>query len=143
MAKTKASAAIPSSREFSRLAEDINRRRSEPGNFARGRVKKMGDVVSQLLARRGYAQETTATEIVAAWQTAAGESIARQTRVGLVRRGTLDVVVANSVVSQELTFRKMQLIADLARHLPEHKIKNIRFRTGNLGGSQESGDGSM
>ena len=133
MAKSKAGAAIEASGEFSRLVDDINRRRTEPGNFARGRAKRLGDVVSQLLARRGYAQETASADIAAAWREAVDASMAAQTRLGAVRRGTLDVIVANSAVSQELTFRKTQLVAELARRLPEHKIKNIRFRTGSVG----------
>lgn len=133
MAKSKASASIQASGEFSRLVDDINRRRAEPGNFSRGRSKRIGDVISQLLARRGYAQETTSAEVATAWREAVGDAVATFTRIGAIRRGTLDVVVANSAVSQELTFRKAQLVADLARRLPEHKIKNVRFRTGNVG----------
>ncbi len=133
MAKNKASESIQASGEISRLVGDINRRRGEPGNFSRGKTKRMGDVVSQLLARRGYAQETTSADIAAAWREAVGEATATYTRIGAVRRGVLDVVVANSAVSQELTFRKAQLIVQLAKRLPEHKIKNIRFRTGSVG----------
>jgi predicted nucleic acid-binding Zn ribbon protein len=140
MAKVTASSSIQESGEFSRLVDDINRRRSEPGNFARGRSKRIGDVVSQLLARRGYAQETTSADVATAWREAVGAAAATYTRIGAIRRGTLEVVVANSAISQELTFRKTQLVAELARRLPEHKIKNLRFRTGNVGGIQESGD---
>lgn len=133
MAKAKVDASMLGGGEFSRLVEDIHRRRMEPGNYSRGTAKRMGDVVSQLLARRGYAQETTAADVAAAWNAVVGDDAARQTRVGSIRRGTLEVVVANSAVSQELTFRKTQMVAELARRLPEHKIKSIRFRTGNVG----------
>ncbi len=134
MAKTKSNLRQPASAELSRLIDDIERTRSDQHYVPRARPKKMGDVVAQLLARRGYAQETTAADVVAAWRSAAGEKVASQTRVGAIRRGTLEVTVANSAVSQELTFRKTQLVADLVRALPEHKIKSIRFRTGNVGG---------
>jgi predicted nucleic acid-binding Zn ribbon protein len=133
MTNRKPASTIDTSSEFSRLVDDINRRRSEPGNFPRGRSKRIGDVVSQLLARRGYAQETTSADVAAAWSKAVGEAAATYTRIGAIRRGTLEVVVANSAMSQELTFRKTQLVAELDRQLPEHKIKNLRFRTGNVG----------
>ena len=128
MAKTRSQPTL----ELSRLIDDIDRTRGDQRYVPRAKPKKMGDLVAQLLARRGYAQETTAADITAAWQAAAGEQLARQTRVGMVRRGTLEVVVGNSAVSQELTFRKTQLLADLIARLPDHQIKNIRFRTGNV-----------
>jgi predicted nucleic acid-binding Zn ribbon protein len=133
MTNRKPASMIETSGEFSRLLDDIKRRRAEPGNFASGRSKRIGDIVSQLLARRGYAQEATSADIAAAWREAVGEMAAKCTRIGAIRRGTLEVVVANSAISQELTFRKTQLVAELARRLPEHKIKNLRFRTGNVG----------
>jgi predicted nucleic acid-binding Zn ribbon protein len=133
MAKTKPTLRTQPTAELSRLIDDIDRTRSDQRYVPRARPKKMGDLVAQLLARRGYAQETIAADLSAAWTAAAGESVARLTRVGAVRRGTLEVIVANSAVSQELTFRKTQLLAGLTARLPEHEIKNIRFRTGNVG----------
>ncbi|MEX2186245.1 MAG: DUF721 domain-containing protein [Pirellulales bacterium] len=132
MAKTKAAAKHLLTPELSRVIDDIERARGNQRYKPRARPKKIGDVVSQLLARRGYAQQATSTELADAWKQAAGEAVAGQTRVGAVRRGTLDVVVANSAVSQELTFRKTQLVAELARRLPDHHITKVRFRTGNV-----------
>lgn len=132
MANSKAGISVEASGESSRLVDDINRRRMEPGNFSRGRVKHMREPISQLFARNGYAQATTSADIAGAWHDAVGETMASQSRVGKVRRGVLEVVVANSAVSQELTFRKVELAAELARRLPDHKIKSIRFRTGNV-----------
>lgn len=133
MAKTKSTLRTQPTAELSRLIDDIERTRSDQRDIPRARPKKMGDLVAQLLARRGYAQQTIAADLAAAWLAAVGEQIASQTRVGTVRRGTLEVVVANSAISQELTFRKTQLLTDLTARLSEHEIKNIRFRTGNVG----------
>jgi hypothetical protein len=42
----------------------------------------------------------------------------------------LEVFVANSVVLQELTFRKADLLRKLAEKLPQFKIRDLRFRSG-------------
>ncbi len=68
-----------------------------------------------------------------AWQEAAGELAAQYTRVGQIRRGKLEVIVAHSVLVQELTFQKPDLLAKLARLLPDEKITDLRFRIGAVG----------
>lgn len=90
----------------------------------------IGDILSQIMARRGLARVQSGEAFAAAWKEAAGEAIAAYTRAGLVRRGVLEVKVANSVLVQELTFRKAALVADLARLLPDERIADVRFRVG-------------
>src|SRR5262245_49670685 len=90
------------------------------GDFRRRRVRipppqAMGDVMSQLLARRGYAQVQSAALCESAWQTAVGEKLAPHTRPGNVRRGVLEVLVATSSVLQELAFLKAKVIKQLAQ----------------------------
>jgi predicted nucleic acid-binding Zn ribbon protein len=102
----------------------------KPRPAGRGRPQKMGDVLAELMARRGYAREQTAANYETAWRQAAGEMLARHTRVGLVRRGALDVTVANSVVLQELTFQKQAILGQLSRLLPDERIDKLRLRVG-------------
>jgi predicted nucleic acid-binding Zn ribbon protein len=92
--------------------------------------KPMGDVMSQLLARRGYAQVQTAASCEAAWRTAVGDKLAAQTRPGNIRRGVLEVLVGNSSVLQELAFLKSKVIKQLAQLAPDQKIRDVRFRVG-------------
>jgi len=87
-------------------------------------------VLSQLIARRGYAREQSAAAIQTAWQQALGDQFASSTRAGAVRRGTLEVIVPNNLVAQELGFRKEDLIQKLARLAPDQQVGNIRFRVG-------------
>ena len=94
--------------------------------------KPMRDVLSQLLARRGYAQIQTAATCEAAWREAVGEKLAGHTRPGNVRRGVLEVLVRNSSVLQELSFLKTKALKTLNQLVPEHKIKSLRFRVGPL-----------
>ena len=70
--------------------------------------------------------------LAAAWSDAAGPLMAKYTRVGQVRRNTLEVLVANSTLLQELGFQKQGLLDSLAQLLPDEKIENLRFRVGNV-----------
>jgi predicted nucleic acid-binding Zn ribbon protein len=92
--------------------------------------QRIGNVISQVLARRGYAQVQTSGELAVAWSEVAGPLAGRATRVGSCRRGTLEIVVANSAVMQELNFHKQELINQLIARVPGHKIRAIRFRAG-------------
>jgi len=98
-------------------------------------MKKRGpvpiaDILSELHARRGIGR-VRATEVFdQAWREAAGELIAAHTRVGHVRRGRLEVIVANSTLVQELTFQKSDIIKRLNQQVPDARIADLRFRVG-------------
>ena len=84
------------------------------------------------MSRRGYARVQSAAAYDTAWREAAGPLTAQYTRVGQLRRGTLEVVVANSTLVQELGFQKQALLKNLAGLLPAEGIENLRFRVGNI-----------
>ncbi|MHB1033945.1 MAG: DUF721 domain-containing protein [Pirellulales bacterium] len=92
--------------------------------------QRIADVLAELIARRGLGKVQTAEELAEAWRKASGELASRYTRVGSIRGGTLEVVVANSALVQELTFQKPVLVQELKRLLPEKRIENLRFRVG-------------
>jgi len=116
--------------EFEEL-EDLERRRASHQRwFNARRPKQIGNVIAQLVQRKGYAQVRAAGERDTAWQEVAGEQFAPSTRVAGIRRGVFEVLVANSLMMQELTFRKEALLAGLQEKLPEAKIKQLRFRLG-------------
>ena len=94
------------------------------------RPELIGDVLAQLMARRGFTRVRSAAACAAAWREAAGEMAARYTRVGGLRRKKLEVTVANSTLVQELSFRKPALLAAMARLLPDERIEDLRFRVG-------------
>lgn len=95
-----------------------------------GRPQPLKEVLAELVLRRGYAREQSAEACDAAWKTAAGEFFAGHTRCGLLKRGVLEVFVANSIVLQEITFRKAVVLAEMARLLPDAKIRDLKFRVG-------------
>jgi predicted nucleic acid-binding Zn ribbon protein len=96
----------------------------------RNRPVSIADVLAELMARKGFARVQSAQAYEAAWVEAAGEMMAEYTRVGSVRRGVLEVIVANSTLLQELVFQKQTLVVSLNEQLPDEGIRDLRFRVG-------------
>jgi predicted nucleic acid-binding Zn ribbon protein len=105
------------------------REREKRREFAR-RPKRIGDVVAELITTRGYGRIESGRQFDAAWAAAAGELLARSSRAGRLRRGKLEVLVANSTIMQELSFQKHEILARLRQELPDAKIHDIRFHLG-------------
>ncbi len=95
-----------------------------------GSPKPIGNILAQLMARRGYARVESAGLSAEAWRQAAGEQLAALSRPGQVRRGVLEVLVTSSTLVQELGFQKQQLLKRLHELLPDEKIGDLRFRVG-------------
>ena len=113
--------------------QDLERRRASHQRwFKARRPKQIGNVIAQLVQRKGYAQVRAAGERDEAWQKSAGEQLAASTRVAGIRRGVFEVLVTNSLMMQELTFRKEELLTALQDKLPDEGIKQLRFRLGSM-----------
>jgi predicted nucleic acid-binding Zn ribbon protein len=94
--------------------------------------QRLANVLAELMARRGYGRVQGTEAYEAAWRQAAGPLATQYTRVGQLRRGSLEVLVANSTLMQELTFQKVALVKKLAELLPEEGIRSLRFRVGTI-----------
>lgn len=94
--------------------------------------QKISNILADLMARRGFARVQSTEAYEEAWRDAAGPLAAKYTQVGALKRGTLEVVVANSTLVQELTFQKDAILHKLAAQLPDEKIRNLRFRVGTI-----------
>ena len=94
------------------------------------RPQPIAEILADLIARRGYAREQSGAALAAAWRQAVGEFLAGHTRCGGVRRGALEVAVANSTLVQEIAYRKHELIRQLAQLLPDERIVDLRLRVG-------------
>ncbi len=99
--------------------------------------QRIGDVLSELMARRGFARVQSASAFEEAWRETAGSLAERYTRVGQLRGGVLEVVVANSTLVQELTLDTPRLIATMRERLPEQQIRDFRFRVGPVSRAQK------
>jgi hypothetical protein len=93
--------------------------------------RQIGDVLAQLIARRGYARQQSTAALQSAWEQVAGE-FATVTRAGNLSRGTLEILVSNNLLAQELGFQTDELIARLQKLFPASKINKLRFRVGSI-----------
>jgi predicted nucleic acid-binding Zn ribbon protein len=87
-------------------------------------------VLAQLITARGYGRIQADADFTATWQKAAGETLAQYSIPGRLKRGVLEVIASNSMVVQELTFQKQQILDVLRDQCPDAKIRNVKFRIG-------------
>ena len=93
--------------------------------------KPVADILNDLFAARGFSRLRALKELEDVWNEAVGEPGCRQTRLGEVRRGILNVTVAHSALLEELSvFQKPALLAALRENAPGTVIHDIRFRVG-------------
>lgn len=112
--------ADPTMRDLVDDYERMSKRPPEP--------QRIGSIVSGLLARRGYGQMAAAEELETTWRELVGAALAAHTQLGKVQRGVLQVATDSSAASQELTFQKTRLVTELARRIPQAKIRDLRIR---------------
>jgi hypothetical protein len=95
--------------------------------------RALSDILGELFTVRGYGRLRARQELEEAWNAAVGEPFCRQTQLGEVRRGVLNVTVAHSTLLEELAaFRKADLLAALRSGAPATAIQDIRFRVGTV-----------
>jgi hypothetical protein len=100
-------------------------------NASRRGPRSLAEVLGDLFTVRGYGRLLARQELEDAWNATLGEPYSRQTRLGEVRRGVLNVTVAHSTLLEELAaFRKSALLQALRACVPAMTIHDIRFRVG-------------
>jgi predicted nucleic acid-binding Zn ribbon protein len=110
----------------------VARRTAHQRRFFARRPKKIVDVLAELIAKRGYTRFQANEQLETVWRQASGLRLAEYSRPLGVRGGSLDVLVANSTVMQELNFQRKQILGELQRQLPDAQIRKIKFRVGLL-----------
>ncbi|TWT92678.1 DUF721 domain-containing protein [Stieleria varia] len=91
-------------------------------------IQKIGALVNQLLARRGYAAIEVNEQLHAAIASAVPGELGDQIIVGRISRGVLQVFATDSVVLQEITFQKRAILKRIQKELPQSQITDLRFR---------------
>jgi len=120
-----------------KLSDLSKRSEKERARFYARRPKRAGDVVAAVIAKHGYAAVKGADQIRDGWAKAAEEvlgdaAIAGMTAAGALKRGVLEVIVANHVVMQEINFHRPGLLAAAQAALPDAKITGLRFKVGRI-----------
>ncbi len=111
--------------------DDAARLVQQRQRYRRGATQAV-NVINKLLARKGYAQTQSISELESVWQTMVGERWKDKTQPGNVNRGVFEVTVASSVISHHLSMNKKKLLAELKDKLPQNNINDIRFRVGKI-----------
>jgi Dna[CI] antecedent, DciA len=94
-------------------------------------IRSLSDILCELIAKRGYGRLLAREMLENAWNTAIGRTYYRQTQVGEIRRGVLNVTVAHSSLLEELAaFRKAMLLAALQSSDLGKEIRDIQFQVG-------------
>jgi Dna[CI] antecedent, DciA len=100
-------------------------------NASRRGPRPLAEILGDLFTVRGYSRLLARQELEDVWNATLGEPYCRQTRLGEVRRGVLNVTVAYSTLLEELAaFRKSALLQALRACAPAMTIHDIRFRVG-------------
>lgn len=87
----------------------------------------IGSVIKSLLEKLGLPEGTSDRgRAMLAWEKVAGDA-AQYSEASRFRDSLLVVSVANSAWMQELTMRKIELLARLAREVGEGVVTDIRF----------------
>lgn len=94
----------------------------------RGGPQKLGHVIAEVIAKRGYGQVQKARAEQDAWSRVAPAAFAASTRVGKRRRGVLEILVASNALLQELLFQKQTLLAALQAAWPDGDVRDLKFR---------------
>jgi predicted nucleic acid-binding Zn ribbon protein len=93
-----------------------------------GKPVSIRDVIGRTLKSLGLDKRVKEAGVVQVWSEAVGEPIDKVTQVIGVRDGVVRVLVDNSVWSQELSLRKVEIIRELNDQLGEKLITDIRFQ---------------
>jgi len=96
--------------------------------------QRLSNILADLIIQRGYARQVAASAFQNAWRAATEARLHSASRPGNVRRGVLEVTVKNSIVMQELTFQKRQILKRLNEEIAgdDPSIRDIRFRIGTV-----------
>lgn len=118
--------------------DDRSKRQPEP----------VGGVLAALLDRMGIRERVERGATAARWEAVVGPHIARVTRAGGVRGGTLFVEVAGAAWMMELSMMRRKLLHRLNEGRDRGRIEDIRFvqsgdsaRVGPRSGRGERGRG--
>jgi hypothetical protein len=90
--------------------------------------RRIGSIINQLMARRGYAQVESASVMEASVAKVVSPVLLKSMRVGAVKRGVLQIFANDSSAMQELTFLKRKILKTVQLDHPSAKITDVRFR---------------
>jgi len=91
-------------------------------------IRRMGTLVSQVMAQRGYGQRSTGDQLQNVVSGAVSPHLRSSLRVGNLRSGVLYIYASDSVTLQQLTFEKRTILRRLQAEMPGSCIADLRLR---------------
>jgi predicted nucleic acid-binding Zn ribbon protein len=93
------------------------------------RPKKLGDVMSEVLARSGIADRVAQANVIPEWRSLVGAQIAKVTEpLSVTPQGTLFVAVTTNAWMTELSLLEPELLRRLNQRTGPLQIKKIRWQ---------------
>src|SRR4051794_35382124 len=91
--------------------------------------ENLTDILGRLFTSRGWGRKNDRLRLEGAWADAVGPELIKQTRVGGLKRGVLEVEVRGGVLLQELAqYHKRGLLTKLRKTLTGVTLTDIKFR---------------
>ncbi len=115
---------LEAEREFDYRAEQVIKNQ----RFSR-RPKRTSDLISKVIARRGFAETRRNEQLEQVWIDIVGQELARKTKLGSIRKGVLQVFLTCTNAKQHFSMIKDSLVEDLKHNYKG--IEDIRFKIGN------------
>ncbi len=111
------------------LTDDEKYHLSEIRQFPpRIKPQSIRSLVGRLMNERGYAAVQGGEAIREAWLAVAGPELSQVAKPGVLRRGVLHILVADSLSLQELHFRKKELVERFQRTAKELRVNDLKFK---------------
>jgi Dna[CI] antecedent, DciA len=93
--------------------------------------ENLSDVLGKLFAARGWGRLSERLQLEEAWAGVVEPRVLALTRVSVLRRGVLEIEVADSILLQELAgFQKRTLLTRLKERFPPKALRDLKFRKG-------------
>ena len=91
----------------------------------------LNDILPGILSKLGIGRQRKDDDFAACWKEMAAD-LAAQTRFNGIRRGVVEILAQNSLIIQELSYRKDAFLETMRQRYPDASIKDLRFRIGLL-----------
>jgi predicted nucleic acid-binding Zn ribbon protein len=98
----------------------------------RGDAQAAGSVIAGLVAQRSWGERLEQCAVFTRWAEIVGHETAVWTIPEVLRDDVLWLVVADAAHAQHLSYDKPHLLQRINRALGQRKIKDLRFRLGNI-----------
>ncbi len=89
---------------------------------------KLGQLLGNLIRKRGLAEKSSRQELDDVWRSTVGERIASKSYVRRLKSGVLEVGVSNGAILEELTcYLQHEFLPVIQQKHPEPKINSLKF----------------